>query len=204
LVLLIEHNMNKNIFFQDIQKSLFNGRLNNSQKRGIDNKLTAFDIYDIVDVRWQAYMLATCYHETARAMQPIEEIGKGAGRPYGKKIKHNRTVYYHPDKLYFGRGDVQLTWYENYELMGKLLKYPLLKYPELALEPDISARIMIEGMTKGVSNRGDFTGVSLEDYFNYHKEDPINARRIINGLDQAKLISGYYYRFLYAIIISKE
>ena len=71
-------------------------------------------------------------------------------------------------------------------------------------EPDISARIMIEGMTKGVSNRGDFTGVSLEDYFNYHKEDPINARRIINGLDQAKLISGYYYRFLYAIIISKE
>lgn len=204
MVLLIEHNMNKNIFFQDIQKSLFNGRLNNSQKRGIDNKLTAFDIYDIVDVRWQAYMLATCYHETARAMQPIEEIGKGAGRPYGKKIKHNRTVYVHPDKLYFGRGDVQLTWYDNYERMGKLLNLPLLKYPELALEPDISARIMTEGMTKGISNRGDFTGVSLEEYFNNHKEDPINARRIINGLDQAKLISGYYYRFLYAIIISKE
>jgi hypothetical protein len=191
------------MFYKEISKSLFYGRLTPRQKSGIETKLTAFDIYDIVDVRWKAYMLATCYHETARAMQPIEEIGKGAGRPYGKKIKHNRTVYVEPDKLYFGRGDVQLTWYENYELMGKLLKYPLLKYPELALEPDISVRIMIEGMTKGVSNRGDFTGVSLEDYFNKYKEDPINARRIINGLDQANRIAGYYQHFLDAIIKAK-
>lgn len=79
--------------------------------------------------------------------------------------------------------------------MGKLLNYPLLKYPELALEPEISARIMIEGMTRGISNRGDFTGVSLENYFNNHKEDPINARRIINGLDQAKKIADYYNKF---------
>ncbi len=120
-----------------------------------------------------------------------------------KKLKHDRTVYTFPDRLYYGRGDVQLTWYENYELMGKLLNYPLLKYPELALEPEISARIMIEGMTRGISNRGDFTGVSLENYFNNHKEDPINARRIINGLDQAKKIADYYNKFLNAIRNSK-
>lgn len=128
-------------------------------------------------------------------MQPIEEYGKGKGRPYGKKIKFNRTPYAYPDKIYYGRGDVQLTWYENYELMGKLLNIPLLEQPELALNPEISARIIIEGMTRGKSNKGDFTGVSLETYFNASKTDPVNARRIINGLDKAELIAGYYYKF---------
>jgi putative chitinase len=195
--------MDKGLFFKVISKTLFFGRLAPHQKRGVETKLTAFDIYDIVDDRWRAYMLATVLHETGGEMQPVEEVGKGAGRPYGKKLKHDRTVYTFPDRLYYGRGDVQLTWYENYELMGKLLNYPLLKYPELALEPEISARIMIEGMTRGISNRGDFTGVSLENYFNNHKEDPINARRIINGLDQASLIAKYYRLFLNAIRISK-
>ncbi len=195
--------MNKSVFFDSISKSLFNGHLSYSQKNGIEFKLTAFDIYDIIDDRWRAYMLATCFHETGRRMQPVEEIGKGAGKPYGEKIKHDRTVYTFPDRLYYGRGDVQLTWYENYELMGKHLNYPLLKYPELALEPDISARILIEGMTRGKSNRGDFTGLSLENYFNNQKEDPIKARRIINGLDQAKKIADYYNKFLNAIRNSK-
>ena len=88
-----------------------------------------------------------------------------AARNYKKKKKIpeiSRDSLYSPDKIYYGRGDVQLTWYENYELMGKLLNIPLLEQPELALSPEISARIMIEGMTKGKSNRGDFTGVSLE------------------------------------------
>ena len=80
--------------------------------------------------------------------------------------------------------------------MGKLLNTPLLEKPELALDPEISAKIMIEGMTKGKSNRGDFTGVSLETYFNNKRDDPINARRIINLLDKAELIAGYHYKFL--------
>ena len=59
--------------------------------------------------------------------------------------------------------------------------------------------IMVEGMTDGESRVGDFTGVSLEDYFNKHRDDPFNARRIVNGLDQADKIAGYYYKFLHAI-----
>ena len=95
---------------------------------------------------------------------------------------------------------MQLTWYENYERMGRLLGIPLLENPELALQPEISARIMIEGMTRGISGKGDFTGVSLENYFSGSKNDPINARRIINGLDRAELIAGYYEGFLRALI----
>ena len=189
-------------FFNEINNTLFNSTLTNKQKEGINYKLKTFDIYDITDDRWRAYMLATSFHETARTMQPIEERGKGAGKPYGQRRKYSGAIYAEPDKLFFGRGDVQLTWYENYEMMGRLLDLPLLEEPELALNPLVSARIMIEGMTRGRSNRGDFTGVSLENYFNANREDPFNARRIINGLDCAKLIEGYYRKFLSALRMS--
>jgi hypothetical protein len=58
---------------------------------------------------------------------------------------------------------------------------------------------MIEGMTRGLSKSGDFTGVSLENYFNLYREDPYNARKVINGLDCAMLIEEYYNKFLTAI-----
>src|SRR5690554_2152505 len=190
--------MDKNIFFKEIGKSLFNGRLTSGQREGMEAKLDAFIARGIADDRWRAHMLATSYHETGRAMQPVEETGRGKGKPYGAKRKHDGTAYTYPDRLYYGRGDVQLTWYENYERMGKILGIPLLARPELALDPVISARIMIEGMTRGISNRGDFTGVSLEDYFNDRVEDPGNARRVINGLDKSHLITSYYRAFLTA------
>jgi len=191
--------MNRQVFFDEIRQSFFSNRVTQRQIEGIKFKLDAFDKFQISDFRWRAYMLATSYHETGRTMQPIEEWGRGKGKPYGKKLKHNRQLYSWPDKIYYGRGDVQLTWYENYETMGKLLGIPLLEQPELALVPEISAEIMIEGMTKGKSNRGDFTGVSLENYFNDYIDDPIRARRIINGLDKANLIATYHYKFLSAI-----
>ena len=191
--------MNRKILLSEIKTSLFSGKLTSSQIEGIKFKLDAFDKFQISDFRWRAYMLATSYHETGRTMQPIEEWGRGKGKPYGQKLRHDRKPYTFPDKLYYGRGDVQLTWYENYEFMGKLLGIPLLEQPELALKPDISAQIMIEGMTRGKSNRGDFTGVSLENYFNEVKDDPVLARRIINGLDKANLIATYHNKFLTAI-----
>ena len=125
--------------FNEINNTLFKGTLTNKQKEGINYKLKAFDKHDITDDRWRAYMLATSFHETARTMQPIEERGKGAGKPYGQKRKYSGAIYAEPDKLFFGRGDVQLTWYENYEMMGRLLDLPLLDEPELALNPLVSA-----------------------------------------------------------------
>src|SRR5690554_4473404 len=186
-------------FFNEIENTLFNGTLSEKQRQGINYKLKAFDTHDIIDDRWRAYMLATSYHETARTMQPIEEKGRGARKRYGQTRKYNGEVYVYPDKLYYGRGDVQLTWYENYELMGRLLNIPLLEQPELALNAEVSARIMIEGMTRGLSKSGDFTGVSLENYFNLYREDPYNARKVINGLDCAMLIEEYYNKFLNAV-----
>ncbi len=191
--------MNTQIFLREINTSLFNQRMSISQREGVIVKLAAFGNHYITDIRWSAYMLATSFHETARTMQPVEETGKGRGKPYSQKLKYNREPYTWPDKIYYGRGDVQLTWYENYQNMGRILNLPLLEQPELALQPGISAKIMIEGMTRGASQRGDFTGLSLENYFNSYTDDPIRARRIVNGLDQANKIAEYHYKFLDAI-----
>lgn len=148
--------------------------------------------------RHLAYILATAYHEAARKEKMAgrtiyrrivvcEEIGKGEHKPYGKKIKYSKKPYTTPDKLYYGRGFVQLTWYELYERVGKMLGIDLLNNPSLALEPKVSAEIIVIGMMKGI-----FTGVRLENYLNDTKTDAVNARRIINSTDKAELIAKYF------------
>jgi putative chitinase len=191
--------INRDSFFYSIRQSLFKPGLKQKQVEGINAILDIWEARGLADLRWLAYMLATTFHETAKAMQPIEEYGKGKGYKYGKKIKRSGIPYSLPDKIYYGRGYVQLTWYENYETMGRLLGFDLLNNPELALHPNIAAQIMFEGMTKGNSHFGDFTGKSLENYFNDTKEDWVNARRIINGTDKAELIAGYGKKFLNAL-----
>jgi putative chitinase len=181
-------------FYAEIHP-LFGGHLTQSQVDGIQAILKAIKDAGITDDRKAAYILATVFHETAKTMQPINEFGKGAGHDYGKKLKMGggpgkRVPYTTPDKLYYGRGYVQLTWYENYESMGKLLNIDLLDDPDLALQPSIAAAIMIKGMT-----RGSFTGVGLDKYFTADRTDWVNARKIINGLDMAKTIAGYAQTF---------
>ncbi len=181
--------MNKEIFYKIIRERLFHNIMKQSQVDGIEYLLIGIKNANITDKRWCAYMLATAFHETAATMQPIEEYGKGRNYKYGQKIKRSGIVYTAPDKIYYGRGYVQLTWFENYELMGRLLGIDLLNQPELALRPEIATKIMLEGMIKGASSIGDFTGRCLEMYFNEKTTDWVNARRIINGLDKAEKIA---------------
>lgn len=191
--------INRPKFFSAIKPKLFK-KLTVSQVEGMEFTITEWESRpELIDLRWLAYMLATKYWETDKTMQPIEEYGKGKGRPYGSRIKRSGVHYNLPNKLYYGRGDVQLTWYENYELMGRLLGVDLLNHPESALMPPIAAKIMFEGMLKGASSFGDFTGKCLEMYFNATTDDPVNARKIINGLDQAKKISEIHKVFLIAL-----
>jgi hypothetical protein len=191
--------INRKQFFFNIRQTIFKTGLKQLQVEGVETILNRWEAQGFTDQRWLAYMLATVYHETAKTMQPIEEYGKGKGYRYGKKIKRSGIPYSLPDKIYYGRGYVQLTWFENYETMGRLLGVDLLNNPELALRPAIAADIMFEGMTKGNSHFGDFTGKSLENYFNETKEDWVNARRIINGTDKADLIAGYGKKFYNAL-----
>ena len=127
-----------------------------------------------------AYIYATAWHESR--LSPIKEWGSEAYLK-GKK--------YFP---YFGRGFCQLTWDYNYEKEGKRLSIDLLGNPDLALDIDVAANVIVHGMITG-----SFTGKKLSDYISTNKTDFQNARRIINGTDKMELIAGYASKFMNAI-----
>ncbi len=141
------------------------------------------------NLRWLAYALATTFHETGQRMQPVSEVGQGRGHDYGIPDPVTGQVYY-------GRGLVQLTWKANYQVQGQRLGIDLEHNPELALGPETAANIMLHGMAAG-----SFTGRRLGQYFgtNPAQNDPVNARRIINGTDCATLIASYHRVFLSAV-----
>ncbi|HUS00692.1 MAG TPA: glycoside hydrolase family 19 protein [Chitinophagaceae bacterium] len=188
--------IDKKYFFQSIKDKKLFSKLTVPRVINMESVINMWNQKGYTDLRWLAYMFATMYWETAQTMQPIEEYCKGKGKLYGSKIKRSGVKYLCPDKKYYGRGFVQLTWYENYELMGRLLGFDLLKNPELCLNTEVATKVLFEGMTKGSSSFGDFTGKCLEMYFNKTTEDWLRARYIINGKDQAARIANYGKTFL--------
>lgn len=133
-------------------------------------------------------------------MQPIREIGRGAGHPYGAPAGP-----YH--QLYYGRGLVQLTWLANYEKADKRLHElgvlkadeSLVQTPDLALRPDVAAAVMIHGMIEGW-----FTGRKLGDFFHGSVSDWFDARTIINGHDHAGEIAAWGMQFYSALVAQKN
>lgn len=178
-----EVRVSRAVFFGEIRKTLFKNGLSQSQVDGLNSLLDVLENSKI-GVNHAAYMLATAYHETAATMQPIEEYGKGKGRDYGRRLKMSRQPYAASFPIYYGRGYVQLTWYENYEKAGKKLGLDLLQQPELALVAEHAAAIMIFGMAEGW-----FTGKKLDDYIGDYTANYTAARRIINGTDKAEKIA---------------
>jgi predicted chitinase len=186
--------IDRQAFFDSIRESLFYGVLSQRQVDGMNYLLDVWErLFPDKDIRWLAYALATTFHETAYNMRPLEEYGKGSGQPYGVTTGPYEQAYY-------GRGHVQLTWMENYQKAEQFLaeRYaadvPLHQYPHRMLEDEPSALVLFDGMIWGW-----FTGVKLSDYFNAAEEDPVNARKIVNGLDKADLIAGYYKSFKEAL-----
>lgn len=185
--------MDKTTFFSKIREYLFKS-FSQGQVDGLDAFLDYWRGLGINDKRQLAYILATVYHETATTMQPIEEYGKGKGKPYAKRIKMNRKPYTNTENIFYGRGHVQLTWYENYQKAGKLLGKDLINNPELMLDLSDSVTVACQGMLTGL-----FTGKKLSNYFTPKLSDPRNARRIINGLDCSDKIVTYYKLFYAAL-----
>ncbi|MBS0524308.1 MAG: hypothetical protein JSS04_11815 [Proteobacteria bacterium] len=176
--------IDRDVFFARARVAPFGGSLRQGQVDGCNAILDAWEARpDFSDLRWLAYMLATAKWETAHTMKPVEEIGKGRGRPYGVPTRDGRVFY--------GRGYVQLTWASNYARMAALTGADLAGHPELALDPAIAAVILFEGMKGGL-----FTGVGLPAFFDDRRDDPVAARRIINGTDHAADIAAIHRAFL--------
>ena len=187
----------------DIIRNKF-GKLSKSQVDAFNHIVSTMDADKSITYPQGAYVLATTWHETATTMLPIAEYGKGKGRPYGTwqqnskgelysyKNGNRNTVYLQSEypHLYYGRGETQNTWFDNYEKLSKVFNVDFLNNPDLLLTQEWSTPVTIYSMKNGL-----YTGKKLSDYINQSKKDYVNARKIINGMDKAILIAGYAETF---------
>lgn len=189
--------IDKHIFFDSVRLRIF---VTMSQQQ-TDGCNALIDSFDGSDARHLAYMLATAYLETAHTMQPVKEYG-GSGY-FVKRYWLNTKVAKQLGNLsdedavnFCGRGYVQLTGRVNYTIFSHLLGIDLINQPDLALDPVTASEIMTIGMTEGL-----FTGKKLVDYFSETSDDWVNARRIVNGTNQAVYIADKGQKFFDAITV---
>lgn len=170
-------------FFDHIRKPLF-GRLTSKQVSGHEDIIRELKARG-VPLPEAAYVLATAYHETAKTMQPVRE-GLRASDAWRK-----RNLRYYP---WYGRGHVQLTWEENYRKADQKLGLggALVANPDLALDPEVSAQVLVLGSVQGWF-AGDKKGrhTLARHIKTGTRAEYRQARRIINIMDKADLIAGH-------------
>ena len=174
--------------FYDAVRPLFGGRLSQHQVDGLKRIVEYGEEwgYDPDDL---AYVLSTAKHETGGWMQPIREGAHRFGPDYTDASAKRAVASIHAKGIistnyalpsgpygqsYYGRGLVQITWYDNYLKFARILGVPLDQNPDLALEWDHALDILFLGMRDGV-----FTGRKLSD-FNLPAEFK-QARVIVNA-----------------------
>ncbi len=209
--------MNRADFYDIVRYNLFNGKLSQGQVDGIEAILDFWESppvaptgefkthWDIRNVGWLAYMLATVYHETAFTMQPISEYGSN---DYFTRHYENRddlgNKYPGDGAKFHGRGYVQLTGRKNYEKMTPIVRKFYPESPDFTANPEavkdykFAAVILFHGMFLG-----SFTDRALKHYIGDPEQGQIvdfySARKVINGLNRAHEIETYAKKFDYAL-----
>lgn len=189
--------MNLASFYTTIRKTF---TLTNKNVQGFD-QIIAEGLNRKIPLNDLAYMMATAWLETANTMQPIKEYGGTAYffkmyDPFGSRpsvAKRLGNTQRGDGAKFAGRGYVQLTGRGNYEKASKKFGVDFVANPDLVMDPQYALPILFVGMQEGW-----FTGKKLRDFIDEidesDKEDGKEfegARRIINGTDKAKMISGY-------------
>lgn len=191
--------------FFDAIRPLFGGRLTKSQVEGMNALFKVWEArYANFEPAVLAYCMATSFHETGKAMQPVREAFAGSDTTAIARLDkahrqgrmpYVRHIYWRPDangRAWFGRGHVQLTHKDNYHKAAARLGLPLDSRPELALDPEISARVLYSGCIDGW-----FTQHKLTDFISQRRIDFCNARKVVNPGDHKtyKMIEGYAHQF---------
>lgn len=148
-----------------------------TNKELIINKCKEFDF----SLEQIAYVLATVDHETNHTFKPVKEAY------WLSENWRKRNLIYYP---YYGRGFVQITWKDNYNKFSKILGLDLVNYPDLVMDPNIAAFILVYGF-----KHGTFTGKKITDFINKNHVDYYHARRCINGLDKAEIIRKFALKY---------
>ncbi len=183
--------------------------LSSSVEKSCRTMLKGFNSYfknqkKIISLQQLAYISATIKHETLNTFEPVEEAyyltDTKRKKYYENKYdpiladtlqRRETAKKYGNTRLgdgvkYHGRGYIQITWQINYKKMKDYFKVDLINFPDLAMNPELSAHIALYGFEDGT-----FTTVKLNKYINKDKTDYFNAREVINGLNKAELIKGY-------------
>lgn len=193
--------MDKDTFFAFARRAPFGGRLTQQQVDGANALFDAWEHDGDGDVRKLANVLAQVFHETGGRMVPVRETFAASDATVIRRLDRAwaagqmpqvKTAYWRGG--WFGRGPIQVTHEDNYVRMGQALGVDLRANPGLLLQQPWGARSAVVGMMQGL-----FTGKKLADYFNGNTNDPVGARRIVNGTDKASLIAGYHASFLDAL-----
>lgn len=181
------------VFFNAIRPH-FGGKLTPSQVNGMEAIDRAWAKYGDGNFNRYAYALATPIVETGGSYEPIHERGTKSyfnkyepGTKLGKALGNTQPG---DGFKYRGRGLVQITGRANYAKVSKEFGIDLLGNPDLALDLDLAARILVVGTMKGW-----FTGKGLPAYIDDVDESDaedlkeyIQARRTVNGQDKAEKI----------------
>jgi len=188
---------NEKAFFDELRNSgIFGKGISENQVKGLQTVCSVAK-----EAGWPlaftAYALATACHETAYTMQPVRE-----GLRASETWRRNHLKKYYP---YYGRGYVQLTWENNYKKADGALNLngQLTKNLDLALDPDIAAKIMVRGMQEGWF-AGDKKGPhTLARHLPANGAATVAqmaaARRIINGTDKKDKIAAEAIKFQAAL-----
>lgn len=158
-------------------------------------------------VSWTSYALATAFHETAGTMRPIKEYGgdEYLRRRYDvtgmnpTRAKAMGNIHPGDGVKYCGKGFCQTTWFVNYKRAEDETGLPFTTSPDLMLQPEPAADVMIRGMQDGwftgrrTAKYLPNTGTAVRGAF-------IMARAIINGQDRADDVADYAIQFQTAIM----
>lgn len=152
----------------------------------------------VTNLNQVAYELATARRESHMGNW-MNEFGGNAyfERRYGSDTKKGAELgNTEPGDgaRFHGRGLVQTTGRTNYtRWTDRLTKegvthngqpVDLVGHPEQAADPEIAARMAVQGMRDG-----GFTRYKMGDFINDKKTDYVGARRVINGQDEAQEIA---------------
>lgn len=198
--------MNRSAFFTAV-RAIHGGSLTPMQADGYERILNEWDRRQWQDPRHLAYMLATTYHETAKRIQPVRETLAGTDdeaiaileRAWkGGKLPWVKTPYWRKNaagRSYLGRGLPQVTHEINYRKLAEITGIDLVSQPHRVMEWPIALASLFDGMGVGIY----VPHHNLTRYFDADTDDPVGARRIINGQDKAAEIASLHAQFLKAI-----
>ena len=182
-------------FFDRVRADPFGGNLTQRQVDGLNTLLDVWEIhFRDADIRWLAYSLATAFHETAQTMEPIPEYGEGERTFLWRAVRPLRSVLLRPRlrpahlgrELHQGRTDPR--------------RQILRRMSDASVRPsDAGARAGGFGPLRRLHRGLVYREWGCPEFFNDSREDPYEARTVVNGHDKAELIESYYYDFKKAL-----